>query len=158
MPKLIPAATASRKPADSALYADTKGMQVAFAHLLQQRFDRMSPEKQLIAHAFSPGYTFTPIFGKISQLPWYADPLFWVLKAATMLATPVEQGAATGVWLGITSDHQVAWHGKGGRYWDRCVPRVSVNDLTSKQTLDWLWEVWCVDSGAQWSALLPKSP
>lgn len=150
LPRMAPKPAFGLKPADSGFYADTKGMQVAFARLLQERFDAVAPEKQCTAHAFSPGYTFTPIFGKTADLPWYVDPLFWLLKLATVLATPVEQGAATGVWLGITEDQKVIGPSRGGEYWDRRKSRRTIVDVLPQGMLERMWELWCVDSGARW--------
>jgi len=147
IPRLAPKSTYGPKPADSASYADTKGMQVAFARLLQQRFDSAVPDRKLTAHAFSPGYTFTPIFGKFTDLPWYVDPPFWFLKVATVLATPVEQGAATGVWLGVVEHKELM---VGGQYWDRCTKRRTMVDVLPQGMLERMWQLWCVDAGAQW--------
>ncbi|KAF2723159.1 NAD(P)-binding protein [Polychaeton citri CBS 116435] len=121
------------RPSDSGLYADTKMMQVAFCKMLQQRWDQHSPEKQLTINSFTPGYTFTPIFDKTASLPWYVDPVFWFLKTATAIATPVDQGAATGVWLATTESAPVL---AGGKYYDRCVERSTFVDLEEARARD----------------------
>jgi NAD(P)-dependent dehydrogenase (short-subunit alcohol dehydrogenase family) len=149
LPRLAPDTSPSaKKLTDSQFYADTKFMQVAFAALLQRRFDKSSTRRT--AHAFSPGYTYTPIFDKIPGLPWYVDPGFWVLKACTRLCIPVEQGAATGLWLATTDDAHVVGVGKGGQYWDRCVKRSTMVDVLPKGMLERMWQLWEVDTGAKW--------
>jgi NAD(P)-dependent dehydrogenase (short-subunit alcohol dehydrogenase family) len=147
LPRLAPNSS-GKKPADSQFYADTKFMQVAFAALLQERFNK-SPT-QRTAHAFSPGYTYTPIFDKIPGLPWYIDPGFWLLKACTGLCIPVDQGAATGVWLATTDDTHVVGQGRGGQYWDRCVKRSTMVDILPQGMLERMWQLWEVDTGAEW--------
>ncbi|PNS14517.1 hypothetical protein CAC42_3803 [Sphaceloma murrayae] len=152
MPKMAPSeGESTTSVSDSGFYADTKSFQVGFARLLQERFDRKYPEKRLIAHSFSPGYTMTPILDKITALPFYIDPLFWILKAATALALPVDQGAATGLWLATTLDQNVVGQGMGGAYWDRCVRRKTSADMLSKETLDAAWRIWESDSDANWA-------
>lgn len=135
---------------DSALYADTKACQIAFVRLLQKRFDRIYPNKHIITHAFSPGYTSTPIFDKTSNVPFFVDPVFWVLKAATVLAIPVEQGAATGLWLATTDDKEVVGESMGGGYWDRCVQRTVPVQLLPSEQLQRLWQMWERHSGSHW--------
>lgn len=153
MPRLAPAPSkrdgSKSQPSDSALYADTKFMQVAFASLLQQRFDA-APNNRRLAHAFTPGYTFTPIFEKTTSLPGIVDPLYLVLKACTALSLPVEQGAATGLWLATTKDPEVIGIGSGGRYWDRCVRRSTAVDALPEGELERMWHLWEVDAGAKW--------
>lgn len=146
LPRLAP--NAGKKPADSEFYVDTKFMQVAFAALLQNRFDK-SPT-QRIAHAFTPGYTFTPIFDKIPGLPWYVDPFYWLLKACLVLSVPVDQGAATGLWLATTDDVHVVGGGSGGRCWDRCVRRSTMVDVLPPGMLERMWQLWEIDTGAKW--------
>ncbi|PSK38049.1 hypothetical protein B9Z65_1240 [Elsinoe australis] len=149
MPRMAPQATGRKLP-DSALYSDTKAFQVAFARLLQERFDSTYPEKHLVSHSFSPGYTQTAIFDKTTSTA-STDPAFWALKAATAIALPLEQGAATGLWLATTDDEKVVSEGKGGAFWDRCVRRTTAVDSMSRPDLDRLWRVWEEDSGAKWS-------
>lgn len=52
LPKLAP--TSDTLP-NSALYSDIKSFQVAFARMLQDRFDRNCPDKRLSSHSFTPG-------------------------------------------------------------------------------------------------------
>jgi NAD(P)-dependent dehydrogenase (short-subunit alcohol dehydrogenase family) len=174
LPGLAP--TAEHKPTDSGFYADTKFMQSAFAHMLQQRFDasdsnldcNSNPNSKTpttttvnttttttiiprrTAHSFVPGYTLTPIFSKTPTLPWYIDPFFWLLKLCTFGCVPVEQGAATGLWLATTDDERIVGEGRGGECWDRCVKRCTAADVLSRGTLERVWTVWEGDSGAEW--------
>ncbi|KAM0695557.1 hypothetical protein Q7P36_005917 [Cladosporium allicinum] len=138
-----------KKLADSRFYADTKFMQVAFAALLQNRFDKSSNPHRT-AHAFSPGYTYTPLFDKIPDRSWSADPLYWMMKACLVLSIPVDQGAATGLWLATTDDARVVGKGCGGQYWDRCTRRSTQVDLLSQGTLKRMWQLWELDTGAKW--------
>jgi NAD(P)-dependent dehydrogenase (short-subunit alcohol dehydrogenase family) len=113
----------------SSRYANTKLMQVVFAKLLQQRFDTISTtgsekvkplgSRLMSAHVFTPSYCATPIFGKTDSPSPFSDPLFWFLVVSTKIAVPVEEGAATGVWLGLEEGIE-----RGG-YWDRCQRRIS---------------------------------
>jgi NAD(P)-dependent dehydrogenase (short-subunit alcohol dehydrogenase family) len=115
----------------SSRYANTKLMQVVFAKLLQRRFDLISPPgsgkvkplgaRDMSAHVFTPSYTSTPIFTKADSPSPFSDPLFWFLVVATGIAVPVEEGAATGVWLALCEEEGLE---KGG-YWDRCQRRIS---------------------------------
>lgn len=140
---------------DSALYADTKFMQVAFASFLQARFDkeaRLSNDgRRKIAAAFTPGYTFTPIFSKTTSLPALADPFFWLLKACTALCVPVDQGAATGLWLATTAEREVVDEGRGGGFWDRMVRRRTAVEGLDGGVLERMWGVWEGDTGARWA-------
>ncbi|KAM0721012.1 hypothetical protein Q7P37_003297 [Cladosporium fusiforme] len=139
---------------DSAFYADTKFMQAAFASLLQTRFDESasaSSQSRRTAHAFTPGYTSTPIFDKIASLPAFADPFYWLLKACTALCVPVEQGAATGLWLATTTESEVVGEGKGGKFWDRAVRRRTAVEALGAGVLERMWTLWEVDTGAKWA-------
>jgi NAD(P)-dependent dehydrogenase (short-subunit alcohol dehydrogenase family) len=147
LPRLAPSSS-EKKPADSQFYVETKFMQVAFAALLQTRFSK-SPT-QRTAHAFSPGYTYTPIFDKIPGVSWRIDTFYWLLKACLVLSIPVDQGAATGLWLATTDDADVVGKGKGGQYWDRCVRRSTVVDVLPPGMLERMWQLWEVDTGAKW--------
>ena len=140
----------TNKPTDSGFYADTKFMQSAFAHLLQKRFDSV-PGNRRTAHAFVPGYTYTPIFDKTPQTTYWRDPFFWSLKACTAICIPVDQGAAGGLWVATTDDERVVGEGKGGETWDRCVKRSTAVDILSERTLEKMWRQWEVDAGAEWA-------
>ena len=144
----------SRSAPDGVVYSQTKYMQAAFAKLLQSRFDRMhtgsSHETRRVAHAFSPGFTKTAIFGKVlAKYPW-EDPTFWILKATIALATDVSQGAATAVWLAGTQDNEVVGVGHGGSYWLRMARRLSSADMMTQSTLERLWLRWEADCGIEW--------
>ena len=153
----VPAgAVKPKNPApDSAVYTQTKAMQVAFAKLLQSHFDRKAAEAGLpsrrIAHAFSPGYTATPIFGQLAETGFFADPAFWVLKMTnTVLATDVSQGAATGVYLACSNDEAVVGEGAGGGYWHRMTRRISNIDMMNKDEVERFWVRWERDAGVEW--------
>lgn len=140
---------------DSAAYGQTKGMQVAFAKLLQRHFDRKAAETGLqsrrVVHAFSPGLTFTPIFGKIQENGFFDDPVFWLMRMTnTMVAIDVSQGAATGMYLACSDDEGVVGKGAGGAYWDRMTRRISKIDMMSKDTVERLWVRWEADAGVEW--------
>lgn len=139
---------------DSALYANTKAMQVAFAKLLYNRWDAGAKangtKNQRVAHAFTPGFTMTPIFGKVMPRAIWEDPSFWILKATTILATNVSWGAATGVWLATTEDEAVIGEGMGGGYWERMTRRVAKVDLMSTEQLERFWIRWEADAGIVW--------
>ena len=142
-----------RKTPDSQHYANTKLMMVAFVHLLQQRWKRNAPfafaQKALTAHAFTPGYVYTPIFSKTADLPIYVDPVWWFLKALTFLSIPVEQGAATGLWLATANDLEVRPH--GGGYWDRMTRRATPVDTMDQGVLERVWQCWERDGGVAWN-------
>lgn len=154
----IPAAAAKSGKAipDSAAYGQTKGMQVAFAKLLQRHFDRKAAEAGLqnhrrFVHAFSPGFTFTPIFGKIQENGFFDDPVFWLMRMTnTMVAIDVSQGAATGMYLACSDDEGVVGNGAGGAYWDRMSRRISKIDMMSRDTVERLWVRWEADAGVEW--------
>lgn len=135
-------------------YSMTKHMQCAFARSLQLHFDQQAARRGLVkrrvVHSFTPGFTFTPIFQKFEIKSLWTDPGFALLKATTQFATDVSEGAATGSWLASTDDPEVVSEGKGGRYWDRCVPRLGTADLLNKDILDRLWTRWEADAGVEW--------
>ena len=139
---------------DSALYSNTKAMQVAFAKLLYNRWDAAArangTRNQRVAHAFTPGFTMTPIFGKSMPGAIWDDPYIWLLKATTILATKVSLGAATGVWLATTEDEAVVGEGMGGGYWERMTRRVAKVDLMSTEQLERFWIRWEADAGIVW--------
>ena len=144
----------SGSPPDGATYAQTKCMQAAFAKLLQSHFDRIDKDSgnqaRRVAHAFSPGFTMTPIFEHVSAKSLWEDPTFWILKATTALATNVSQGAATAVWLAGTMENEVVDVGHGGGYWLRMTRRLSNADMMSQSTLERLWVRWEADCGIEW--------
>ena len=149
-----PARSAQKLAGASSRYGQTKAMQCAFARALQARFERKARDAGIlnrkVVHAFTPGFTATPIFGKCEVRSLVSDPAFAILKATTVLATHVSEGAATGTWLASTDDGDVVGPGQGGRYWDRCVPRMSKADLLGDETIDRLWLRWEADAGIEW--------
>lgn len=140
--------------ADSIIYSNAKAMQVAFAKLLQSRWDAGAKEKGRVnkraVHAFSPGFTMTPIFGKITPLAIWKDPLYWFLRTMTVLATDVSQGAATALWLATTNDEAVVGEGMGGRFWERMTRRLTRVDFMSTEMLERFWVRWEADAGTLW--------
>lgn len=102
-------------PSSAPDYAHSKGQQVLFAHLLQGMFDRDSDTRRS-AHAFTPGFTSTPIFSKIEQSwrTWLTNPFFMLLKVTERtIAIDPEQGARTGVLLAAEGGKV-----EGGKYWE----------------------------------------
>ena len=140
---------------DALHYMNTKTKQVALAKLLQQRFDRQARESgrsaRRLAHAFTPGFTATEIFGKVTVRSVAEDPVWAVLKATNAtLATDVAEGAATGLWLATTEDEGVVGMENGGRYWERMVRRVSKVDVMEMEVVERLWIRWERDAGIEW--------
>lgn len=135
-------------------YGMTKSMQTAFARSLQQKWDREGAVaghvNRRVAHAFTPGYTSTEIFGKYEVQNVWKEPVFAALKAWTVIATHVSEGAATGTWLASTDDKQVVGTGMGGGYWDRMIRRTSTADMFGQEMLDRLWARWEADAGIEW--------
>ena len=150
----IAAVKADGTAKDSVLYSNTKAMQVAFAKLLYNRWESAAKangtRNERIAHAFTPGFTMTPIFGKAMTRTIWEDPALWILKATTILATDVSWGAATGVWLATTEDEAVMGEGMGGGYWERMTRRVAKVDLMSTEQLERFWIRWEADAGIVW--------
>ena len=161
-------------------YAQTKAMQCAFARLLQRRWDSNqsqsiksddvdSEQEEAVgvldggrktAHAFTPAFTMTPIFGKFQTgrsflLDLLKDPIFALLAATTVLATHVSQGAMTGLWLASAPAEKLEKHdtfrnGGGGGFWDRMRRQVSIADVMSEKFLARLWKRWEADAGVDW--------
>lgn len=80
------------------------------------------------AHAFTPAFTTTPIFGKFQTgssflVDLLKDPIFALLAITTFVATHVSQGAMTGLWLASSPTEELEKHdtfGNGdGGFWDR---------------------------------------
>ena len=143
------------KVTEDMIYSNTKAMQVCFAKLLQERWDRIASSEGRIAtrtaHAFTTGFTSTPIFDKITTKQAKEAPFYWWLQVSyTWLAINVSQGAATGVWLATTDDEEVVGPGSGGRYWERMSRRVSTANILPRETLDRLWIRWEADAGMEW--------
>jgi NAD(P)-dependent dehydrogenase (short-subunit alcohol dehydrogenase family) len=139
-------------------YALSKAHQVLFAALLQRRFDSI-PNNQRTAHAFSPGFTSTPIFGKfpVSWKTWFSNPVFALLKVTERyVAVDTDEGAKTGVWLSSCGGEE----GLEGGYWEWMERRMSLVELVQGQLDDkeWksqcerVWNGWEQDSGCNWAA------
>ena len=136
-------------------YMQTKGMQVAFAKLLQSHFDRQAAEAgakdRRIAHAYGPGLISTSLFDKFTRASFFADPLYSILYLVMdVLGLDASQGAVTGVWLASTKDEEVVGEGMGGGYWDRMSRWSSTIDVFSKEDLERFWVRWEADAGVQW--------
>ena len=136
-------------------YMQSKAMQVAFAKLLQNHFDRQSAEAGVkdrrIAHAYGPGLIATTIFQKFTRASFLADLLFSMLSQIIgVLGLDPSQGAVTAVWLASTKDEAVVGEGMGGGYWDRMSRWLSTIDVFSKEDLERFWVRWEADAGVQW--------
>lgn len=136
IPKVI--LKAGMTPPEIVPYSQTKGMQVIFAKLLQTYFDRKAAEagveSRRAVHAFSPGFTFTPMTADLK---------------VRALAVGVIQGAATAVWLASTDEEGVVGKGMGGGYWDRMTRRVSSVDIMSNEMVERFWARWEADAGVE---------
>lgn len=154
----LPSAAAQNMSALSALYAQAKAMQIAFAALLQNHFDRSAAaaatgpiEGRRIAHSFNPGFVRTAIFDKFGDFTFFAEPYYWGLKRIMpMVAVEAGQGAATAVWLAITDQESVVGEGRGGGYWDRMTRRLSSVDMMRKEDVERFWVRWEADAGIEW--------
>lgn len=133
-------------------------MQIAFAALLQNRFDRSAAaagtgptEGRRTAHAFNPGFVRTAIFDKAGDFTFFAEPYYWLLKRIMpVVAVEAGQGAATAVWLASTEKKSVVGEGRGGRYWDRMTRRLSSVDMMRKEDVERFWVRWEADAGIEW--------
>ncbi|KAL5373446.1 hypothetical protein DPSP01_012689 [Paraphaeosphaeria sporulosa] len=132
-------------------YALTKAQQVLFASLLQSHFSA-SPFPRRTAHAFTPGFTSTPIFGKlvVSWQTWFSNPLFAALKMTEKwIAVDTDEGAKTGVWL-ATWGNELGIEGKGGGFWEWMEWRTSFVELMGETRKEREWDTWERDAGAVW--------
>ena len=142
----------------SAPYPQAKAMQIAFAALLQDRFDRSAAaagtglaEGRRTVHAFNPGFVQTAIFDEAGDITFFAEPYYWFLKwIMPTVAVEAGQGAATGLWLASTEDESVVGEGRGGGYWDRMTRRVSSVDMMRKEDVERFWIRWEADAGIEW--------
>ena len=132
-------------------------MQVVFATLLQDHFDRQAasaPDTKVrrTAHAFNPGFVATPFLDKLESKPgFFQDPVFWFLdRSIAVLGVDAGQGAATAVWLAGTEDEEVVGKGCGGGYWDRMGRRVSGVDVMGKELVERFWVRWEAEAGVEW--------
>ena len=144
--------------ATHAPYAQSKAMQIAFAALLQKRFDRLSTaagilpiEGRRTAHAFNPGFVRTGLFETAGEITFFTEPYYWLLKKLMpLVAIEASQGAATAVWLATTNNENVVGEGRGGGYWDRMTRRLSSVDMMRKEDVDRFWVRWEADAGIVW--------
>ncbi|KAL1604852.1 hypothetical protein SLS60_004392 [Paraconiothyrium brasiliense] len=142
----------------AAAYGLSKGQQVLFASLLQQRFDSTSLADNTAtigrtAHAFTPGFTSTPIFGKFeySWRTWFSNPLFAVLKKTEkLIAVDTDEGAKAGAWLATWGD-ELGRRGEAGGYWERMARRTSFVELMKEKRKSEEWALWERDTGIVWS-------
>jgi len=149
------AITLGRVPKDSSRYGNSKAMQIAFAKTLQAKWDRRAKEGGTkvtrVAHAFSPGFVYTPVFEKMGKCSMLQVLPFWFLNVSlNVLAGNAAAGAKTAVWLAITRDEAVIGKGNGGSYWERMTRRTSSVDLLSDEVLRRMWIRWEADAGIQW--------
>jgi NAD(P)-dependent dehydrogenase (short-subunit alcohol dehydrogenase family) len=139
-------------------YGLSKAQQVLFAALLQQHFHaqahRSDSERTYhTAHAFTPGFTSTPIFGKldVTWQTWFTNPLFAVLKITEKwVAVDTDEGAKTGTWLATWGD-EIGKRKQGGAFWERMETRTSVVDLMNDKRKADEWKKWERDAGILWS-------
>lgn len=109
-------------------YAQSKAQQVLFTHLLQSHFIADSGNRRT-AHVFTPGFTSTPIFGKldVDWRTWISNPLFAILKGTEKyVAVDTDEGAKTGSWLASCGGEI-----EGGGFWEWLTRRTSLIDLIS---------------------------
>ncbi|KAF3918455.1 hypothetical protein ABW21_db0202665 [Orbilia brochopaga] len=140
--------TKGEKLNNCALYSNTKLMQLCFAKLLTQKY--RAEGKNIVAHAYSPGYAASDFFNKegVAKSRASDDPIWWVLKHGVHLAMSSEEGGKTGVMLATDLREKVAK--KGGKIFERMKPFTSTVDLYDDEILDRLWKRWCADAGIQW--------
>ena len=137
-------------------YYQTKAMQVVFAKLLQDHFDRKAAEAGVttghrrIVHAFAPGFVNTPILECLKP-GVFPNPVGWFLyMMIDVIGVDPGQGAVTGVWLACTKDLAVVEEGSRGGYWDRMSRRVSTVDLMNQDEVERFWVRWEADAGIEW--------
>ena len=145
------------KDTAAAVYAQTKAQQILFASLLQKHFSASSVSSRK-AHAFSPGFTQSPIFEKFDARwqTWLHDPGYMLLKLTEKsVATDTVEGAKTGAWLAACGgDDEI----EGGKYWEWMTKEVSVVDFMREKMGEEafrrkaveVWKEWEADAGIKW--------
>ncbi|KAF2996851.1 hypothetical protein E8E13_003938 [Curvularia kusanoi] len=138
-------------------YGLSKAQQVLFAALLQRHFD--AQESHLngqaagrTAHAFTPGFTSTPIFGKfeVTWQTWLTNPLFAVLKSTEQfIAVDTDEGAKSGAWLATHGD-ELGRRRQGGALWERMQKRTSIADVMDENRRLDEWKIWERDADIVW--------
>lgn len=139
-------------------YGLTKAQQMVFAAHLQGHFDaHASPASSeracRTAHAFTPGFTSTPILGKfdVTWQTWFTNPLFAMLKTTgKWIAVGTDEGAKTGPWL-ATWGNEIGKGKQGGVFWGRMQKRTSLIDLMDDNRKADEWRTWERDAGIVWS-------
>lgn len=134
-------------------YEETKLMQVIFARQLQECYDSHPARSSRIVHTFSPGMTASGVFDKISTCSKDASVGDKVRVNMTRLfsrvATKVEEGSATGVWLASTQDSRIVGVGNTGMHWERLERRRTIVETLSQETLQLMWQAWERDAGIE---------
>lgn len=138
-------------------YGLSKAQQVLFAALLQRHFDAQIPHSESdrtyrTAHAFSPGFTSTPIFAKyhVTWQTWFTNPMFAMLKLTKKwIAIDASEGAKTGAWLATWGD-ELGRNEQGGAFWDWMKRRTSLVDLMDEQRKTDEWRMWERDASVVW--------
>ncbi|KAJ8119033.1 hypothetical protein OPT61_g89 [Boeremia exigua] len=108
-------------------------------------------------HAFLPGFTSTPIFGKfqVTWQKWFSDPLFAALKLTQKwVAVVTDEGAKTGIWLATWED-EIGVRDRGGLSWESMLQRTSVADLINGRRSSSEWRNWERDAQVVWSVRFP---
>jgi NAD(P)-dependent dehydrogenase (short-subunit alcohol dehydrogenase family) len=147
----IKAALGIQAESSAPAYGLSKAQQVLFADLLQQHFDR-SLDYNRTAHAFSPGFTSTPIFSTfdVTWQTWFSDPFFALLKVTEKrVAVDTDEGAKTGTWL-ATWGAEIGKRKQGGAYWERMETRTSLVDLMNEKQKQDEWKRWEKDASTFW--------
>ena len=130
---------------DSAAYALSKAQQVLFADVLQRHFSSQNSSNRT-AHAFTPGFTSTPIFGKfdVTWRTWLSNPVFAVLQATERwVAVDTDEGSRTGAWLATGGAQE------GGGYWEWMQRLTSLVDFVRGKVGEQRWKEMC---GERWKA------
>ncbi|KAF9693228.1 hypothetical protein EKO04_008603 [Ascochyta lentis] len=138
-------------------YGLSKAQQILFASLLQQRFDAqvfncVGDKSYRTAHAFSPGFTSTAIFGKfdVTWQTWLTNPLFAILKITEKyVAVDTDEGAQTGAWLATWGD-EIGKRRQGGAYWERMEERTSLVGMMDEKRKTDEWKAWENDAAVIW--------
>jgi hypothetical protein len=124
--------------------------------MLQQHFGG----SQRSAHAFTPGFTSSAIFGKFDYTwsTWLSNPLFATLKVTEKyVAVDTDQGSRMGSWLAAEGSEV-----EGGGYWEWGLRRTSLVDFLrgmlggrefGRRTKA-EWDSWERDVGVEWDVRL----
>ncbi|KAH5975744.1 hypothetical protein HBI85_019900 [Parastagonospora nodorum] len=135
-------------------YVHSKAQQVLFALLLQRHFAATGSQRS--AHAFTPGFTSSPIFSKfdVDWRVWLSNPGFAVLKATEKyIGVETDEGGKTGAWLAAEGSER-----GGGGYWEWCTRQTSLVDFLRGKLGEEVfakrareeWSGWEEDVGVEW--------